>query len=46
VASLVRVDDADTRNAALLVAAALLLTASGAGSLTVGLTVRRIARGT
>ena len=38
--------DDGARNAALLVAAALLLAASGAGSLTVGLTVRRIARGT
>jgi hypothetical protein len=37
--------DERTWSAALLVAAALLLVASGAGSLTIGVTARRIARG-
>jgi len=45
-ARLVRVADDESTRPGLLVAAAVLLVASGAGSLTVGLSVRRLARGT
>ena len=44
-ARLVPVTDGESTRTALLVAAAVLLAASGAGSLTVGLSVRRLARG-
>ena len=43
-ARLVPVTDGESTRTALLVAAAVLLAASGAGSLTVGLSVRRLAR--
>ena len=45
VAVLDRIDEETSTQVALLVAAALLLAASGAGSLVVGLSTRRIARG-
>jgi hypothetical protein len=44
-ARLVPVTSDESKRTALLVAAAILLVASGAGSLTVGLSVRRLARG-
>jgi hypothetical protein len=44
-ARLVPVTSDESTRTALLVAAAVLLVASGAGSLTVGLSVRRLARG-